>query len=103
MDATQTNNEGENRMLVKLKIYGSLCSAEEFEINGVKADTRDFGDSEDADPGHAEYYSCGDMQFYPVPSAEKVLEKYSITQGEYSEVCKMLQDGLSFGTCGMCS
>jgi len=90
-------------MELKLEIYGALCSTSEFVVNGIDADSSDFGTQGDEDTEGAEDYSCGDMRFTGDEATTKVLEKYSITKEEYSEIVTQLEEGLSFGCCGWCS
>lgn len=91
-------------MKLQIEFGTALCYCPVFEINGIDATEYDFGEKYDRSPGTAEPYSCGDMQFTrriePSPS---VLEKYSITEDEYREICDKLEVGLSFGRCGWCS
>ena len=89
-------------MELKLSFYECLCSADNFTINGVNANTDDFGEQYDRDSGNAEEYACGDMQFTRIEPTKEVLEKYHITENEYSEICDKLESGLSFGSCGWC-
>lgn len=90
-------------MKLKLEIYGALCETSSFEVNGVTADYNDFGEKDDMASDEAEDYCCGDMRFERKKSTVDILEKYKITEGEYSEICGKLEDGLSFGCCGCCS
>ena len=89
-------------MLFKLSIYGSLCATSKFTINGIDADKDDFGEQYDRDSENAEDYACGDMQFTRIIATKDVLEKYCITEEEYSKICDELEKGLSFGCCGWC-
>ena len=89
-------------MILLLEFGESLCYARTFVINGVVADSNDFGDQYDRDQENAEDYGCGNMQFTRKPSTPFVLGKYSIGENEYSEVCGRLEEGLSFGDCGWC-
>jgi len=89
-------------MELELKIYGSLCATSVFTINGIKAHYEDFGEQYDRDSENAEDYACGDMQFTGNPSTTEILLKYKITEEEYQEVVSKLEDGLSFGCCGLC-
>ena len=90
-------------MKLKLEAYAALCSLAVFEINGIEADTDDFGDNEDRSPDTAEDYCCGDMQFEAKPPTQEVLNKYSITADEYQEICEKIGEAISFGSCGWCS
>ncbi len=89
-------------MKLELEIYGALCSTQVFEINGIDADSDDFGSQCDEDEENAEEYACGDMQFTRQDSSKEILDKYSITQDEYDEIATKLEEGLSFGCCGWC-
>ena len=89
-------------MQIEFKVFGALCAMETFIVNGVQADEDDFGSKQDESPETAEDYACGDMRFTRKPSTPDVLSKYSITEKEYADVCEKLEDGLSFGCCGLC-
>lgn len=89
-------------MKVIIKQYDCLCELKEFTINGISADYDDFGEKYDTDRINAPEYGCGNMQFIPKASTEKVLSQYQITQSEYDEICDKLESALSFGQCGWC-
>lgn len=89
-------------MDLKFKVYGCLCAMELFEVNGVPADSDDFGTQGDEDRENAEDYACGDMRFRRKEPLPEVLEKYHLTEDEYAEVAGKLEEGLSFGRCGWC-
>lgn len=84
------------------KAYGALCHMAIFEINGVQADEDDFVEKYDRDPFAAEDYACGDMRAEPIPPTQAVLEKYGITEAEFSTIAEDVADKLSFGACGWC-
>lgn len=91
-------------MNIVAKPYHALpCNLETFTINGIEAEVRDFGSSEDTDPYSAEPYGCGDHRFvrHETPKAG-VLGKYRITIDEYNEVCSELESTLAVGSCGWC-
>ncbi len=90
-------------MEIKLNFYGSFCATSEFKINGMEAESDDFGNKGDDSPESAEDYSCGNMVFIRNPPNSEVLKKYKITIEEYGEIAEKLKEGLSFGSCGMCS
>lgn len=90
-------------MELQLEFGDSLCWASTFVINGVDAETKDFGEQYDRDPENAEDYSCGNMQFTRINPTPEVLKKYQITEAEYHEIASKLENGLSFGACGWCS
>jgi hypothetical protein len=90
---------------IELTSMGSLCSlsyTKNNELNGIQIESSDFGEKYDDEPHNAEDYGCGNMKFFPSPSTDEVLEKYGITEEEYSLVCDQLEDVLSFGGCGWC-
>lgn len=89
-------------MKLELDFMSSLCCTGTFFINGVRADSMDFGDSSDDAPDTAEEYGCGDRRFHPRGSTPEVLHKYKISVPEYNIVAGQLAAGLSFGSCGWC-
>jgi hypothetical protein len=91
-------------MAYTMEVYSALCALRLFEINGIAADTHDFGSQQDEDQENAEPWCCGDMRFtrHEVPR-KGVLAKYGITLEEYNAICFELEDTLSFGSCGWCS
>lgn len=90
-------------MTLELKIADCLCWASTFIINGQQADSGDFGSHYDADHENAEEYGCGNKVFEREPPTASVLTKYGITVEEYHEIAAKLEEGLSFGRCGLCS
>jgi hypothetical protein len=90
---------------MKLEItFGTyLCYTPTFIINGVAADSNDFGNQGDENSNDAPPYGCGDMTFTPRNATLEVLEKYDITKAEYAVVASQLAAGLSFGNCDLCS
>jgi hypothetical protein len=91
-----------NTMKLKLEFGTALCYTPTFTINGILADSYDFGEQGDRTPEEAEDYACGDMQFTRVPATPEVLAKYGITGPEYELIAGQLEVGLSFGSCGWC-
>lgn len=89
-------------MKLELEIYGCLCATKDFRINGISADSSDFGSQGDSDPDNAEPYGCGNMRFEGKPSTDEVLKAYGISESEYKEIVELLEDKLSFGSCGWC-
>ena len=89
-------------MKLELEIFDYLCSTAVFKINGVDADSTDFGEQQDRDSDNAPDYGCGDMQFTRIDSTPEVLAKYNITGPEYELVAGQL-DALSSGSCGYCA
>lgn len=90
-------------MNLKLEMFGALCEPRVFDINDKRADYSDFGHKSDHAPEDAEPYCCGDMRFESKAPTQAVLDKYGITLDEYDEVCKILEENLSWGSCGWCS
>ena len=89
-------------MRLELSFGSALCYCPVFKVNGIDATEDDFGDKYDRSPEDAEEYGCGDMQFTRVESTKRVLDRYSINESEYDEICDKLEEGLSFGPCGLC-
>lgn len=90
-------------MKLELEFGTALCYTPVFTINGIRANSEDFGEQGDRAPEDAADYSCGDMQFTRVPAKPEVLTKYNITEPEYELIAGQLEVGLSFGSCGWCS
>jgi hypothetical protein len=90
-------------MTHSISIYKALCATSEFVINGIDANSDDFGWQGDVNPENAEDYCCANMRFIPRQETKEILRKYSIDKEEYDEICEKLEDGLSFGSCGWCS
>ena len=91
--------------IYEIKVSRWMCYCPVFTVKGVKAADSDFGDKEDLDPSHEDKpdHGCGNMTFTPKPATQKVLDKYGISVDEYNEIASVLEDGLSFGYCGLCS
>ncbi len=89
-------------MKLELKPYGAFCSTEVFIINGMRAESSDFGEQYDRDRDNADDYACGDMTFTRINAKPEVLSKYGITEAEYELVAAQLEAVLSFGSCGWC-
>jgi len=85
-----------------LTIYGCLCATKEFVINGISADSGDFGTQGDRNSWEAEDYACADMQFNREPATQTILDKYGISLDEYDTIASELEDRFSFGSCGWC-
>ncbi len=82
--------------------HQELCEMAMFQINGVEAVWKDFGEKFDRDSHGCPEHGCGDMEFTRVSPRPEVLDKYGITEEEYNEVCDELEDALSFGYCDKC-
>ena len=78
------------------------CRPSSFTVKGKSADENDFGEQYDRDLSNVERWSCADMHFTPKPAIDAVLKKYSLTVGEYNEICEALEEKLSFGCCSLC-
>ena len=89
-------------MELKLEFGTALCYTPTFIVNSIDADEDDFGETYDRDTENAEDYGCGDMQFTGIEATTEVLQKYKITKAEYNEIVAKLEEGLSFGSCGLC-
>ena len=89
-------------MDVELRIARHLCWAQVFKVNGVKASDLDFGEKYDRDEDEDDGLGCNDMRFTRIPPTPEVLLKYRITEDEYAAIAAQLEEGLSFGSCGLC-
>lgn len=91
-------------MNVEIETYNALpCETKMFYINGVSADTDDFGHSEDTDRYNAEPYGCGCRQFISSDdSMAEAMARYGISESEFHEVQDMLESKLYVGSCGCC-
>jgi hypothetical protein len=89
-------------MNYKIEIYSALCSTRIFNINGIDADSEDFGEQGDDDRENAEQYACANMTFTPKLATDSILKKYKITNDEYNQIAEELSGKLSFGRCGWC-
>lgn len=78
------------------------CELEVFTINGIAANSMDFGDMYDHNEGVKEPYGCWDMYFEPKLPTSDVLKHYNITVDEYNTICMELENKLYVGKCGWC-
>ncbi len=89
-------------MTLNLDIYNSICAAKAFSINGVKAYCEDFGELCDTAHDEKKPYCCGNMVFKPRTRCCEILQKYGISEEEYTYICIQLRKKLSFGMCRNC-
>lgn len=95
-------------MKLELEFGDAYCYTPKFKINGVKANSNDFGEQYDRAPhdgddtGCDRAYPCGNMQFTRKAAGAPILSKYGITAPEYELIAGQLEAGLSFGECGWC-
>lgn len=90
-------------MKLELTFGSSLCYCPLFKINGVDANTYDFVAQYDHESDDVEEYCCADTRCDILPYSTSVLRKYAISVEEYHEIADRLSEGLSFGSCGLCS
>lgn len=88
---------------IQIEKYEYLPCSCRLTINGIDADTDDFGSMEDDNPEDAPDYGCGCKKFFPEMPSKKVLERYSIDVDEYREICDDLSEALFVGRCGLCA
>jgi hypothetical protein len=90
-----------------LQVYGALCSAKVFQVNGIDADTDDFGEGSDVgdyiDDSDDGYVGCSNRVWQRTdPPPPDTLRKYNISADDYAVICNDLESSLSFGRCGWC-
>jgi len=94
-------------MKLELKIFKTICQTEKFLINGIEANSEDFGIGYDCEGTHDgnedDDVGCVDYQFFPKLPSQKILRKYNINKKEDKEICDKLEEGLSFGCCKLCN
>lgn len=78
------------------------CELEVFTINGIAANSMDFGNMYDHNEEAKEPYGCGDMYFESKLPTSDVLQRYNITVDEYNTICIDLENKLYVGKCGWC-
>ena len=91
-------------MKLELEFGSSYCYCPTFRINGIQAESQDFGNQyDDGDADDVDGHGCADMKFVPGDPTREILSKYGISEAEFLLVAGQLEAGLSFGNCGMCS
>ena len=89
--------------LVAIPYHALPCALEKFTVNGITADTEDFGMGFDEGASYAEDYACGNYVFEALVAAPKgVCEHYHITEDEWYDIACQLEDLLHVGECGWC-
>ena len=90
-------------MELELEIEVCLCSLATFQINGIKANIKDFVNKYDHKPENSVDYGCGDMKADIIPATNEVLNKYNISLDEYNKVAERVSSEVSFGNCNLCT
>lgn len=90
-------------MAHEIEFGTALCYTTTFVINGIIADSDDFGEQYDHDRDSAEDYACGYMRFDAKEPSPDVLQKYKVDELEYWTIANKLAEGISFGSCGLCT
>lgn len=85
-----------------LEVLPTSCIPLEFAINGVTADTLDFGQGKDVGTD-THCVGCQNRKFKCKPSTKEVMLKYALTKEDYKLVCDILKPALSFGACTNCA
>lgn len=89
-------------MKLELEVFSCLCSTKTFRINGIEADSEEFGQNYDEDSENAPDYGCGNMTFHPYEPKQEIMDKYNIDEKDWYDICNRLEE-LSFGCCDLCS
>ena len=93
--------ESDSKLEYTIEPYQCLpCSLSKFEINGIRADVEDFGETNVS--GDCMEGTCHSW-FTPKLPVYEVLHKYGINLDGYSKICEDLEDKLYVGGCGWCS
>lgn len=94
----------ENKLELVIEPYDALpCALRTFTINGIPADTSDFGYGNDDDVSNAPEYGCGFHCFHTeLKNAPEAMKKYNLTLEQFIEVADKLEDALRVGPCGWC-
>ena len=103
MDIGEYRLEKSKDGLYDIKVSKWICYCPIFTIKGQKADQYDFGEGDDIDFANKPEKGCGNKVFTPKPATQKILDKYGITIDEYNEIASVLEEGLTFGRCALCS
>ena len=94
----------------EVKPFSALpCRPYSFKIKGAAASLDDFGDYVEGDKNECEdldivNWGCYKKYFKTKPYADnkRVAKAYNLTENEYNELCKVLEDVFAIGTCGWC-
>jgi hypothetical protein len=89
-----------------LQVYDNLCATKVFQVNGIDADTSDFGEGSDDDWDNKDDvgYGCSNRVWRRIdPPPADTLRKYDIRADDYKVICDDLEASLSFGNCGLCN
>lgn len=103
MDLGEYRLEKSKEGLYDIKVSRWICYCPIFTIKGQKAAEDDFGEGEDIDFANKPKYGCGNKVFVVKHATQTILDKYGITVDEYNEIASVLEEGLSFGHCRLCS
>lgn len=88
--------------LITIGCYGLPCALQKFTVNGIEADTDDFGEAVSENNG---FGGCINNHFVGnIDSShiKEVCNKYNITYEEYLEIVEHLEDRLDVGDCSWC-
>ena len=85
------------------------CRPNEFKVKGKDAVLSEFGAEDKGKPSECKSeqikkWGCPNRTFKTKPYAEnkQVADNYNLTEDEYNELCKALEDVFSVGTCAWC-
>ena len=88
-------------MRIRFETHRALpCRPSVFVVNGIQADTDDFGEQDSHSDG---YYGCISNTFKPFRHPPKnVLNKCKISLEEFLDIGDILQEKLDIHNCGWC-
>ena len=95
----------------EVKPFSALpCRTYSFKVKGMDAALSDFGDYVDGDKSKCDnphIIECGCYERYfkskPYTENKRMADLYNLTEDEYNELCKALEEVFDIGTCGWCT
>lgn len=89
--------------------YSLPCHASVFTVNDIQALVKDFGNiyfgewDDEIDGDDECRYGCANTQFSPSDEhKETAMQKYNITEKQFSEIQSILVKKFDIGECGWC-
>ena len=98
------------KKLIDVKASFSMpCNPAWFRIKGKDPFLTDFGNwvhgnKDECPDENIKNWGCYQRTFktYPVEKSAEALKTYNLSEEEYTEVCRKLEEVFNVGTCGWC-